>query len=110
MSDAAILARIEGLLEMIEEEPDDELGHFMVAVELGKVGRHAEAERHYREVLRLEPEYTAAWRGLGRCLVTLGRAQEAIPVFQRGLEVAARTGDLQTAKEMEVFLGRISRG
>jgi len=89
MSDAAILARIEGLLEMIEEEPDDELGHFMVAVELGKVGRHAEAERHYREVLRLEPEYTAAWRGL---------------------EVAARTGDLQTAKEMEVFLGRISRG
>ena len=108
MNVAAILARVEGLLEMIEEEPDDALGHFMVAVELGKLSRHDEAETHYRAVLGLDDEYTAAWRGLGRCLVTLGRSEEAIPVFRRGLEVADKKGDLQTAKEMEVFLARIT--
>jgi tetratricopeptide (TPR) repeat protein len=101
--DEALLERIEGLEELLEEEPDA-LTHFMLATELLKADRALEATAHYRAVLVLDPQNTAAYRGLGRELLTQGDNSGAITVFQAGLAVAEQTGDLQTAKEMEVFL------
>ena len=103
--DPALMARIEGLLELLEEEPDA-LTHFMLATELLKAERPAEAIEHYRAVLALDPEYSAAYRGLGRELLNQGDTAGAAATFKAGLAVAERTGDLQTAKEMEVFLRR----
>ncbi len=104
-ADPALLARIEGLQELLDEEPDA-LTHFMLATELVKAGRGADAAGHFRSVLGLDPSYTAAYRGLGRELLAHGDTVGAIQVFQDGLAVAEQTGDLQTAKEMEVFLRR----
>jgi hypothetical protein len=39
----------------------------------------------------------------------MGRIDEARAAYRRGLEVAATTGDLQTKKEIEVFLRRLDR-
>jgi predicted RNA polymerase sigma factor len=59
----------------------------------------------------LEPghpaRYTIAHRGLGRALERAGRREEARAAYRKGLEVAARAGDLQTKKEIEVFLRRL---
>jgi hypothetical protein len=44
---------------------------------------------------------------LGRALERAGRREEARAAYRRGLEVAARTGDLPTKKEIEVFLRRL---
>ena len=104
-ADEALQERIEGLEELLEEEPDA-LTHFMLATELLKVDRGDEATRHYAAVLELDPAYTAAYRGLGRQLMAQGDTARAIEVFEKGLAVAEQTGDLQTAKEMEVFLRR----
>src|SRR5438552_533334 len=49
----------------------------------------------------------AAYRGLGRALERAGRLDEARAAYRRGLEVARQTGDLQTGKEIEVFLRRL---
>ena len=68
-----------------------------------------EAVAEYREAVRLKPDYTAAHRGLGRALERAGRPDDAIAAYRRGLEVAEGTGDLQTKKEMEVFLRRLDR-
>jgi len=57
----------------------------------------------------LKPDYTAAYRGLGRALERAGRPDEARAAYGQGLEVAQRTGDLQTKKEIEVFLRRLGR-
>ncbi|MGH7267302.1 MAG: hypothetical protein ACREMB_20975, partial [Candidatus Rokuibacteriota bacterium] len=57
----------------------------------------------------LEPDYSAAHRGLGRALERAGRLDEARAAYALGLEVATRTGDLQTRKEMEVFLRRLEK-
>jgi uncharacterized protein HemY len=105
--DAAIRARIEGLREIIEDEPDDELGHFMLAQELSRVGEHAEAAAHFRAAIALKADYTAAFRGLGKALTALGRPEEAREIYHQGLVVAEQNGDLQTAREMEVFLKRL---
>jgi len=63
----------------------------------------------YEETIRLKPAYSAAHRGLGRALEQAGRLAEAEAADAAGLEVAARTGDLQTKKEIEVFLRRLEK-
>src|SRR5438093_1442078 len=70
-------------------------------------GLAEEAVAEYREAVRLKPDYTAAYRGLGRALERAGRLDEARAAYGRGLEVARQTGDLQTGKEIEVFLRRL---
>lgn len=102
---AALLERIEGLAELLEEEPDA-LTHFMLATELLKVDRGPDAAKNFAAALALDPQYTAAYRGLGRELLAQGDTVQAVDIFTQGLAVAEQTGDLQTAKEMEVFLRR----
>jgi len=106
--DPLIAARIEGLREILEDEPDA-LGHFMLAQELSKVDEHQEAAEHFRAVLALDADYSAAYRGLGQTLTALGDAAAAEATYLRGLESAEKMGDLQTAKEMEVFLKRLRK-
>ncbi len=64
---------------------------------------------HVQVAVSLDPDYSAAWKLLGRVLVDLGRPEEAIDAYQRGIEVAERRGDQQAAKEMRVFLKRLTR-
>jgi thioredoxin-like negative regulator of GroEL len=108
--DPALLARIEGLEEILADDPDDHTARFMLATELAKAGRHAHAVPHFAAVISADADYTAAYRGMGRALVAMGQAELARPVFEKGLSVAERTGDYQSGKEMEVFLRRYTEG
>ncbi len=108
--DLALMERIEGLEEIVADDPEDHTARFMLATELAKAGRPGEAIPHFRAVVEADPEYTAAYRGLGRALVSEGDTDAAREVFERGVVVADRTGDYQSGKEMEVFLRRYTKG
>jgi Flp pilus assembly protein TadD len=96
--------RIAEFKEVVELMPDDPVVRFGLAGALLEAGRAESAIIEYEETIRLKPDYTAAHRGLGRALERAGRGDEAQAAYRKGLEVAARTGDLQTKKEIEVFL------
>jgi len=89
--------------------PDDPVVRFGLAGAYLDAGLAEEAVTQYREAVRLKPDYTAAYRGLGRALEKAGQPDEARAAYARGLEVAQQTGDLQTKKEIEVFLRRLGR-
>ena len=65
------------------------------------------AVMHAEAAVRLDPEYSAAWKALGRALVAAGREAEARTSYERGIEVAERRGDRQAANEMRVFSKRL---
>jgi tetratricopeptide (TPR) repeat protein len=67
------------------------------------------AARHAEAAVRLDPEYSAAWKALGRALTAAGRNADALAAYERGAKVAERRGDLQAAKEMRVFSKRLQR-
>lgn len=69
----------------------------------------AAAVRHAEAAVRLDPEYSAAWKALGRALTAAGRNAEALTIYERGIAVAERRGDQQAAKEMRVFSKRLAR-
>ena len=101
--------RIAQFKEVAEEMPDDPVVRFGLAGAYLDAGQPENAVREYRETIRLKPDYSAAHRGLGRALERAGRIPEAIAAYQQGLEIATRNGDLQTAKEIDVFLRRLER-
>lgn len=106
MTDQDRIAEFEEVAELM---PDDPVVRFGLAGAYLEAGRAEEAAREYAEAIRLKPDYSAAHRGLGRALERAGRTTEAKTAYARGLEVAARTGDLQTGKEIEVFLRRLEK-
>lgn len=72
-------------------------------------GERETALRHLREAVRLDPNYSAAWKGLGRLLAETGRHEEALETYRRGLAVAERQGDMQVVRELRVFIRRLER-
>jgi len=71
--------------------------------------RADEAADAFRRALAAKPDYTAAQRDLGLSLLAAGKPAAAAEVFRAGIALAERTGDLQTGREMAVFLRRAER-
>ena len=100
---------LEAFQELAAQAPDNVVVRYSLGREYLKAKRYSEAERELREVLRLKPDYSAAYRELGKSLVGLERLEEAREVYTKGAEVACAKGDVQTKREIEVFLGRIEK-
>jgi Tfp pilus assembly protein PilF len=67
------------------------------------------AIRHGQGAVRIDPEYSAGWKALGRALEAAGRGDEARQAYERGIEVAEKRGDRQAGNEMRVFIKRLAR-
>ena len=67
------------------------------------------AVAYFREALLHDPEYSAAWRALGKALEQTAAPAEALQAYRQGIPVAERKGDKQAAREMTVFARRIER-
>src|SRR5262245_5316620 len=102
-------SRVEQFREIVELDPDDYFSHFGYACALFDVGCYPEAALEFREAIRLKPDYSAAFRDLGKALERSGAPAEAKRVYGEGIPIAERNGDLQTLKEMQVFLRRLEQ-
>jgi Flp pilus assembly protein TadD len=103
-------SRLEQFREIVALDPDDYFSHFGYASALFDAGRYPEAAREFREAIRLKPDYSAAFRELGKALERSGARDEAVQAYRQGIPVAERNGDLQTLKELQVFLKRLEHG
>jgi predicted Zn-dependent protease len=72
-------------------------------------GDPSEAVLQLREALTFDPEYSAAWKALGKAQLAAGDIAAAAQAWREGIGVADRRGDVQAAKEMAVFLKRIEK-
>lgn len=93
--------------EIIALDPSDPSSHFGLGKELFDAGDHARAAEEFKTAIGLDERYTAAYRLLGNALEKTNRLAEAMAVYQKGLQIAEETGDLQAGKEMQVFLKRL---
>lgn len=62
-----------------------------------------------RCALRFDPDYSAAWKLLGKTLAGAGDTAGAVDAYQAGIDAAARRGDKQAEREMAVFLRRLTK-
>jgi tetratricopeptide (TPR) repeat protein len=102
--------RIALLRALVDSDPGDATGHFLLGRELLTGGRAAEAAGAFRAAIAANPDYAAAYRQLGNALEQAGLPAEAAAAYQTGIAVSERTHDLQAGKEMTAFLKRLARG
>lgn len=95
--------------KLLERDPQNPMVLCSLGTELFKEGRHEEARVHLERAVENKPDYSVAYRMLGRAHYELGEDAEARRVFEQGHEVALGNGDLQTVKEIEVFQRRLEK-
>jgi len=95
--------------KLLERDPNNPMVLYSLGNELFKEGSYREARDHLRRAVENKPDYSVAYRTLGRSLYELEEDAEAREVFTKGREVATRNGDLQTVKEIDVFLRRLEK-
>lgn len=103
------MGMLENLEAMLASGADNALLRFTLGSALFKQGDLHQAAEHLREAVRQDPEYSAAWKILGRTLQALDDPGSACRAFEQGIEAAERRGDKQAAREMQVFLKRAQK-
>jgi Tfp pilus assembly protein PilF len=97
------------LLKLVGTARDGAALRFSIGAEYLKAGDAASAALQLRAAVERDPDYSAAWKLLGRALAEDGRPAEAVEAYERGIAVATARGDRQAAKEMTVFARRLRR-
>ena len=101
--------RIQQLEEVLKTSSENAFLQYCLGQEYLKAGEPAKAIPRLREAIRIQADYSAAYRDLGKALALDGKTEQAVQTYRQGIEVAKERGDLQTAKEMNVFLKRITQ-
>jgi len=100
---------ITNLNNMLAAGQDNLLLRFGLGQAYLKQDQPQTAIEHLQKALEFEPEYSAAWKLLGKALAESGNNAEAIATYEKGIAIAEKKGDLQAAKEMRVFLKRLQK-
>ncbi len=101
--------RIESLEKMIGGPRDVALLRFSLGNEYLKVESPAKAAEAFQAAVDRDPNYSAAWKALGKSLVAAGNETAALAAYEKGIAVAEARGDIQAAKEMNVFAKRLRK-
>ena len=92
---------------MLAAGKDGALLRFGLGNEYLKCGDVEAAVTHLRRAVALNPDYSAAWKLLGKALGAARREDEALVAWNEGIAAAQRKGDKQAIREMQVFVRRL---
>jgi tetratricopeptide (TPR) repeat protein len=70
------------------------LSHYHLGLALAQQGALEDAEQHYRQALRLRPDYARAQYALGNVLATRGNFAEAIELYRKVLRAGIEGADV----------------
>ena len=105
----ALFERADRIREQIDKDPDDAI----LWAGLGQIflllGLPAEAIEPFDTATRLDPNYTEAFRDLGRAYLDSGNTSEAARMFAHAIALAEKRGDVQTGREIHGCLKRAEK-
>lgn len=93
--------RLQVLLDLLQSSPDDSFVLYALAKEYEKADQAQEALAYYLRLKSTDPEYLALYYHLGKLYEdTLEQPQEALDIYQEGIELAKKKGDRHTLAEL----------
>lgn len=101
--------RIAALEKLLDGPRDNALLRFSLGNEYLKAGAPAVAEQCFRAAVDRDPQFSAAWKALGKALDGNSQPAAALTAYRQGIAVAEARGDVQAAKEMSVFARRLKK-
>jgi len=95
------MSRIEKLNEFLKANPSDSFLQHALALEYIKLGDDEKARGLFEELLNREPGYIGSYYHLAKLLERNDKAEEAIKVYEKGMEEAKRAGDNHALGELK---------
>ena len=93
--------RITRILEMLKQEEHDSFLQHALALEYIKVGNDNEAKKLFDTILSREPAYLGSYYHLGKLLERSGTLEEAMHVYEKGMEIAKAANDSHAYNELQ---------
>ena len=105
--------KIERIKKVLAVEPESEmlwysLGQAYLAEEA--TGSSDLAVEAFEKAIAFKPDYTVVYEHLGGALEKIGRMDEAKAIYQKGIEVGRKTGDMIPLERMTARLSRLEKG
>ena len=85
--------RIFKLYEFLKANPKDSFVQHALALEYIKLGNDEQARGLFEEILNREPGYIGSYYHLAKLLERNEKNDEAIKVYEKGMEEAKKAGD-----------------
>ena len=79
--------------EMLRDNPADSFLQHALALEYIKLGNDADAQKLFEVILEREPGYVGSYYHLAKLLERIGETDNAIKIYEKGMEETKRIGD-----------------
>ena len=85
--------RIVRINEMLRDNPADSFLQHALALEYIKLGNDIDARKLFEVILEREPGYVGSYYHLAKLLERIGETDNAIKIYEKGMEETKRIGD-----------------
>ena len=99
--------RLDSLLKLYEEDPNDSFLSYGIALEYISLDNLEEAEKYLTSLLKKDPDYVPAYMQLAQVYENLNYIDKAKAVYKEGIEIARKNDESSAADEMEGFLNEL---
>lgn len=103
------MAILENLESMLAAGEDNSLLRFGLGQAYLNLQQYDKAVMHLQKCLEFDAGYSAAWKLLGKAHAAASHIEQALAAYEQGIRVAEQKGDLQTAREIQVFRKRLTK-
>jgi tetratricopeptide (TPR) repeat protein len=93
--------KLDALQNMLEESPNDSFLRFALAMEWARKGDYNRSADLFQQLCKMDPDYVGAYLHWGRLCLSMNRKEEAIAIYQKGIEVAGRLADFHAKAELQ---------
>lgn len=92
--------RIEKIRELLRSTPNDNFLRHALALEYIKIGKTAEAQGLFEEILTQSPDYVGSYYHLAKLLEQKGEREQAVSWYEKGMQAAQQAGDRHAYNEL----------
>lgn len=93
--------RLSQLQSFYEEDPDDPFTRFALAQEHLKQGNTDRALTFFEDLVDTDPDYVGTYYHLGKLYERLDRPDDALDIYEQGIEVAREEGETKALSELQ---------
>ena len=95
------MERIEQIKEFLKDSPNDAFLNYALAQEFIKLGDLDQALTQFLNLVAQHPDYLATYYHLGKLYIKLGNKEEAMSIFEIGIDKAKKAGEQHTLSELQ---------
>jgi tetratricopeptide (TPR) repeat protein len=99
--------RLSQLEELLKEDPTDSFLQYGIALEYAKKGNVSEAIQRIEKLLSEKPDYLGAYYQLGQYYEVVNKNNEAIGIYEKGILLAKKVGNMKTMNELREALQQL---